>query len=104
MALNPNINTREFDKFTQDGGGNTAVRVVGSISTSSSLIEQILNASDKSEAYVWLDWNSRKLRRISTITYTALSVSLTAYVLETYTYTLNAGEYRLDDITRTYAP
>jgi hypothetical protein len=71
---------------------------------SSSEYAKIINADDKVEAYVWLDFNSRKLRRVSTITYTADSISLTAQVVDTYTYTLVAGEYRLDNITRTYTP
>lgn len=71
---------------------------------SASQYSKIINADDKVEAYVWLDFNSRKLRRVSTITYTADSISLTAQVVDTFTYTLVAGEYRLDNITRTYTP
>ena len=71
---------------------------------SASQYSKIINADDKIENYVWLDFNSRKLRRISTITYTADSISLTAQVVDTFSYTLIAGEYRLDTITRTYTP
>lgn len=71
---------------------------------SSSQYSKIINADDKIEDYVWLDFNSRKLRRISTITYSAASISLTATVIDTFSYTLSAGEYRLDTITRTYTP
>jgi hypothetical protein len=71
---------------------------------SSSEYSKIINADDKLETYVWLDFNSRKLRRVSTITYMADSVSLTAQVVDTFNYTLSSGEYRLDNITRTYTP
>ena len=65
---------------------------------------QILNAQDVVQSLTWADFNSRRLRRVTQIVYTAASVSLTASVTDSFTYTLIAGEYRLDSIQRVYTP
>lgn len=64
----------------------------------------IITAVDVIKTISWADWNSRKLRRVISITYTAASISATSQVLDTFTYTLSAGEYMLDAIVRTYTP
>lgn len=69
-----------------------------------SIYSQIQTANDKVEALEWADFNSRKLRRVTSITYTAASVSATAEVVDTFNYTLQAGVYRLDSITRSVTP
>lgn len=74
------------------------------ITLDASLIAEILSAEDKEEAYTWLDINSRKLRRKDTITYTAVSVSPTASVVDTFSYVLAAGEYVFTGTTRVTTP
>lgn len=74
---------REYDKFTTDGSGNTAVRVVGSISTSSTLKEQILNAEDVTETYSYTLIGGKY--RLNSITYNAPSVSIQS-ALASYTW------------------
>jgi hypothetical protein len=118
MAIPDSKNDREFRSWEEDSlePGTTRRKVVALIDpsqlplpvdasgASASFYTRIINADDRVEDYTWHDWNSRKLRRIDTITYTAASVSATAEVVDTFSYTLSAGEYRLDTITRTYTP
>lgn len=118
MAIPDSKNDREMRSWEEDSlsPGSTRRKVMALIDpsqlplpvdasgASSSQYSKIINADDKVEAYTWLDFNSRKLRRVNTITYTAASISLTAQVVDSFSYTLVAGEYRLDNITRTYTP
>lgn len=113
MALPEHVNDRNYQSFRDTltpGKTKVAVQIEQDpsepipITLDASLIAQILSAEDKEEAYTWLDINSRKLRRVDTITYTAVSVSPTASVIDTFSYVLAAGEYVFTGTTRVTTP
>ena len=118
MAMPDSRNDRDYRSFEEDSlNPNETRRKVTALIDPSQLPlpvdasglgatdgQRIMTADDKLEEYTWLDFNSRKLRRISTIKYSAASVSATGFVTDTFQYTLLAGEYRLDSITRGYTP
>jgi hypothetical protein len=60
-------------------------------------IEQILIANDKVETYSYLDAGTADAR-VSTITYSSASLSLS--VTDTYSYAGTSGNYRISTITR----
>jgi hypothetical protein len=99
MALSPNINNREFDKFVLDENGDTAVRVEGTLVVSEGIAADILNAADKIETITTADFGTVK-ERVTLITYTAASVGIQV-LNKTFSYTLVSGKYRLDQIVWT---
>jgi hypothetical protein len=111
MALPNHINDREYEKFRDTGTqGQTrvAIKIEESIALpitfDPSIYSSILSAEDKEEEVTYLNINSRKNRRPNTITYTAVSVSPTASVVDTFAYTLAAGEYVYTGTTRVTTP
>jgi len=107
MSLPIHINDRQFQVFRDTGTPgetkygveieNTApINVTGSLTVTSSLREQYLNANDTKEVLSY-DGIGTKNERITLITYTAPSVGAQT-VYKTFTYTLISGRYILTEV------
>lgn len=93
MALSPNINNREFDKFV-DIAGETFVRVTSGVGSLAAIKQAILNANDMTEVVTTADFGTIK-ERVTSIAYSAASVG-TYTATKVLNYTLIGGKYRYD--------
>jgi hypothetical protein len=103
MALDPNINTREAQKFRDAGAGLTrvAVSIEEDLVSSGSIIAQMLTAEDRQDTFTWLDAGTIG-ERVSTIV--TISPSVTSQTLTTtFTYTAAGPWYVVATKTRVLA-
>ena len=98
MALSPALEDRELNKFLESGG-QTAVAVYDLASgTSPSNKSIILAAADYERAFTWANFGTKN-ERVTQIAHTAPTTLPGVTMLETFSYTLTSGAYRLDSIT-----
>lgn len=64
---------------------------------------QVLSAHDVVETYTWLDFASKKNRRVGSIVYTSATISGVT-VTRTFNYILESNEYKLTSITWVTTP
>lgn len=99
MAIPGQRTDREYDKFTDDGSGNTAVRVVGNLTVGQDNDRtKVLNSNDLISAYTWLDFGTKN-ERVDKIDYTSATQLPGQTVRRQFAYSLVSGKYRLNSET-----
>lgn len=91
MTLPVSINDREKGKFRDTPNGPA----IATVSESSSVVQTIINSSDRVKSFSWLDFGLAT-ERISTVEINSPGYG-TEIVRYTYNYTFTSGKYRLDN-------